>query len=93
MAMGRTSDPFTMTIAARRGWMDSAAGSGDATHPERYAITVVDGYVGLAGTDEHIQTVSDPSQAWVFHTHEKAVLTARQLTSIRGRLHEVVRLR
>ena len=82
-----------MTITARRSWMDSAAGLGDARHPERYAITMVDGYVGLAGTDEHLQTVNDPSQAWVFHTHEKAVLTARQLANIHGRLHEVVRLR
>lgn len=66
-----------MTSAAfAHSWMDSACGCGDATHPERYAISV-----------------ADVSQAWVFHTHERAVTTARELTRLMGRLHEVVPLR
>ena len=72
--------------------MDSASGLGDARHPERYAITVVDGYVALAGTDEHIQTVSDPTQAWVFHTHERAVAAARDIARVFGQPVDVVKL-
>lgn len=81
------------TAAFAHSWMDSACGCGDATHPERYAISVVDGYLSIASLDQRISTVADASQAWVFHTHERAVTTARELTRLMGRLHEVVPLR
>ena len=81
------------TTAFPSSWMDSASACGDANHPERYAISVVDGYLSIGSRDERISTVADASQAWVFHTHEKAVRTARELTRLMGRLHEVVPLR
>lgn len=61
------------TGAFAHSWMDSACGCGDATHPERYAISA-----------------ANVSQAWVFHTHERAVTTASELTRLIGRLHEAV---
>jgi hypothetical protein len=95
LSVGQSTEyRVAMTIAtSSRGWMECASACGDATHPERCVISVVDGYLSIAARDQRISTVSEASKAWVFHTHEKAVTTARELARLTGRLHEVVQLR
>ena len=81
-----------MTNIHSRSWLESAAGLGDPTGRERYVIKAIDGYLGLDRGTHGIDIVADVSQAWWFHTHEKAVTTARQLSALRGRLLDVMRL-
>jgi hypothetical protein len=81
-----------MTFNSTRAWIEAARGFGDATHPERYAISTPNGFLAIAGEDERITTVDDLGRAHVFHTHEKAVTTARQLSLLMGRIYEVVKL-
>lgn len=74
-------------------WANSMAAPGNARRPERYGIAVIDGWLAVNRCDQSIELVRDLDQAWLFHTHEKAVRTARQLTTLQGRSHDVVRLR
>jgi len=55
-------------------------------------IKAIDGYLRLDRSSRGIYTVADMSQAWWFHTHEKAVVTARQLIALRGCVLDVMRL-
>ena len=57
--------------------------------PERYVIRVNNGYLSLTGGHERISAVADVGDAWVFHTHEKALSTARELTVLMGDRHDV----
>jgi hypothetical protein len=36
--------------------------------------------------------VSDPSQAWAFHTHERAVSAAKDIAEVYGQPVDVVKL-
>jgi hypothetical protein len=36
--------------------------------------------------------VSDPSDAWAFHTHERAVIAAREISQVYGQPVDVVKL-
>lgn len=83
-----------MSFNPARAWIAAAMGFGDALHPERYAITAgPDGYVGLDPRSQLITLVVDPCQAFVFHTHEKAVRVARELSALSGSVYEVLRLK
>lgn len=82
-----------MSFNTTRAWIKAAMGFGDALHPERYAIAAgPDGYVGMDPRNELITLVSDPYQAFVFHTHEKAVRVSRELSALSGALYEVLPL-
>ena len=60
---------------------------------ERYVIRVNNGYLSLAAGHERINAVADVGEAWVFHTHEKALSTARELTVLMGHRHDVLQVR
>jgi hypothetical protein len=80
-----------MSFNLWRPWIESTTGV--ATHPERYALrTGLDSYLAVAGSDEHIDAVIDPDMAWTFHTHERAVKTARAIASVFGNPVEVVKV-
>ena len=82
-----------MAFNTTRAWIASAMGFGDALHPERYAIAAgTNGYVALDPRDDLITLVPDPGHAFVFHTHEKAVRVARELSALSGFGYEVLRL-
>jgi len=83
-----------MSFNTTRAWMAAAIGFGDAANPERYAIAASpDGYVALEPSSQLLTLVVDPCQAFVFHTHEKAVRVARELTALSGLGYEVLRIR
>lgn len=65
-----------------------------ASHLERYALRAdsAGGYLAVADQDGHIATVSSSDQAWQFHTHQKAVQTARHITRVMGTPVDVVKL-
>lgn len=82
-----------MTFNPQRLWITAAMGFGDAQHPERYAINAgPDGYVALDPKSQTITLVPDPYRAFVFHTHEKAVRIARELSELSGVVYEVLRI-
>ncbi len=67
---------------------------GDAAHPDRYVIAAgPDGYVALDQRSQLVTLVMDPCQAFVFHTHEKAVRVARELSELSGAVYEVLQLK
>lgn len=62
--------------------------------PERYALRAVGagGFLALEGQDQHIAEVASSEGAWQFHTHQKAVQTARQIARVIGSPVDVVKL-
>lgn len=62
--------------------------------PERYALRAfgAEGYLAIEGQDQKISQVSSTERAWQFHTHQKAVQTARQIASVIGAPVDVVKL-
>jgi len=74
-------------------WRDPRSG-GCAAQPERYALrALVQGhYLGIA-SNERIEEVEDPQRAWIFHTHDRAVATAREIAATFGQAVDVVKLR
>jgi hypothetical protein len=62
--------------------------------PERYALRASDagGYLALEGHDQHIAAVASSERAWQFHTHQRAVQTARQIAMVIGTPIDVVKL-
>ena len=82
-----------MTATNRRPWSDPFT-VGSALHPERYALQASGErhYLGIAAGNELIERVSDPAQAWTFHTHERAVAAAREIAAVYGLPVDVVRL-
>jgi hypothetical protein len=83
-----------MFIPSRHPWTDPRSG-GCADHPERYALlTAASGaYLGVSNGTERIASVADPTLAWIFHTHDRAVAAAREIAAVFGEPVDVVRLR
>jgi len=82
-----------MTMNLWRPWIDAHSCGGGA-QPERYALKTggEEAFLAIAGGDEHIERVPDPRAAWTFHTHERAVAAARQITAVYGGPVDVVKL-
>lgn len=59
---------------------------------ERFVIRGKTGYLSITAGHERINTVADVQQAWVFHTLEKALSTARELTALMGYRHDVMQV-
>jgi hypothetical protein len=76
-----------------RPWIDPHS-CGEGAQPERYALrsASLDGFLGIAGGDQHIEQVSDPGQAWTFRTHERAVVAARDIAAVYGQPVDVVKV-
>lgn len=83
---------YVMAINLLVPWMDPCSG-GCATHPERYALRALSegNYFGIA-SNERIERVANPEQAWIFHTHDRAVAAARDMAAIYGQPVDVVKL-
>jgi hypothetical protein len=64
------------------------------THPERYVLRLRDSgpFLGIEGHDEHLSEVNSPEQAYQFHSHQGALLRARDLSAVVGRAIDVVKL-
>ena len=72
----------------------------DPTHslrgvdPERYVLTLGETHAYLSlGAEQASVTVAQPDEAYQFHTHERAVATARRLQTVLARPIDVVKLR
>ena len=66
-----------------------------STAIERFVLrcTTAGTYLRVTGQDEHIDTVSCPEDAWIFHTHEGALTHAIWLGEVLGETPDVVMLR
>ena len=82
-----------MTIHLWRPWIDPHS-CGEGAQPERYALRDSEQphYLAIAEGDQLIRRVSDPTQAWAFHTHERAVSAAREISQVYGQPVDVVKL-
>jgi hypothetical protein len=91
--MGTTRERLAMTMNLWRPWIDAHHGGGGA-QPQRYPLCSPgdQGFLGVAGGDEHIEQVADAQQAWTFHTHERAVAAAKQIKAVYGQPVDVVKL-
>ena len=76
-----------------RPWLDTH-GCGEGAKPERYALQDPRQlhYLAIAAGNQLIERVSDPSLAWAFHTHERAVDAAREIARIFQSPIDVVKL-
>lgn len=82
-----------MTPHSCRPWIDAHLGGG-GDHQERYALRAAkEGlYLGIAPISDAIERVADPTRAWIFHTHQRAVNAAREIASVYGQPVDVVKL-
>jgi len=82
-----------MTLHLWRPWIDPHS-CGEGAQPERYALRDSEQphYLAIAEGDQLIRRVSDPAQAWAFHTHERAVSAAREISQVYGQPVDVVKL-
>jgi len=82
-----------MTLHFWRPWIDPHS-CGEGAQPERYALRAGGEaqYLGIANADQRIERVSDPTRAWAFHTHERAVAAARDIAQVYGQPVDVVKL-
>ncbi|MEB3348813.1 MAG: hypothetical protein VKO00_02170 [Cyanobacteriota bacterium] len=62
---------------------------------ERYALRLRDSgpFLAIEGHDQHLSEVPSPEQAYHFHSHQGALLRARDLARVVGRGIDVVKLR
>jgi hypothetical protein len=55
----------------------------DCTQPERYVLRRLSGsYLAIAAEDGSLMDVDNPSQAYLFHTHEAALRAASELIKL-----------
>ena len=82
-----------MTLHLWRPWIDPHS-CGEGAQPERYALRDSEQphYLAIAEGDQLIRRVRDPAQAWAFHTHERAVSAAREISQVYGQPVDVVKL-
>lgn len=82
-----------MSLRFWRPWIDPQ-GSGEGAQAERYALRDLSNacYLSIDSSSELIGRVPDPSRAWAFHTHERAVCAARELIKVYGQPVDVVKL-
>ena len=82
-----------MTLHFWRPWIDPHS-CGEGAQSERYALreSGKPHYLAIAEGDQLIQRVSDPAQAWAFHTHERAVSAAKEISQVYGQPVDVVKL-
>ena len=82
-----------MSLQFWRPWIDPHS-CGEGAQPERYALrdSGQPRYLAIADGDQLIQRVTDPALAWAFHTHERAVIAAREISQVFGQPVDVVKL-
>lgn len=82
-----------MSLKFWRPWIDPHR-CGEGSQPERYVLRsgCEARFLGIAAADQLIEAVDDPERAWAFHTHERAVATARTVASVFGQPVDVVKL-
>ena len=74
-------------------WLDPAGDSLRGVAPERYALAAgPDGQYLRLAADDTIETVQSLEHAFQFHTHEKAVDTARTIAAVISRPVDVIKL-
>ena len=74
-------------------WLDPAGDSLRGVGPERYALAAgPDGQYLRLAADDTIETVQSLEHAFQFHTHEKAVDTARSIAAVLRRPVDVIKL-
>jgi hypothetical protein len=74
-------------------WLDPAGDSLRGVGPERYALAAgPDGQYLRLAADDTIETVTTVDHAFQFHTHEKAVHTARSIAAVLRRPVDVIKL-
>jgi hypothetical protein len=83
-----------MTLQFWRPWIDPHS-CGEGAQAERYCLrdSSQSHYLAIADGNQLIERVSDPSHAWAFHTHERAVSAAREISLVYGQPVDVVKLR
>lgn len=82
-----------MSLRFWRPWIDPR-GCGQGAQQERYALRELSTahYLSIDSSSDLIARVPDPSHAWAFHTHERAVCAAREVSRVYGRAVDVVKL-
>lgn len=74
-------------------WLDPAGDSLRGVAPERYALAAgPEGQFLRLAADDTIETVKSLEHAFKFHTHEKAVDTARSVAAVLRRPVDVIKL-
>jgi len=74
-------------------WLDPAGDNLRGVGPERYALAAgPDGQYLRLASDDSIETVHSVDHAFQFHTHEKAVDTARSIAAVLRRPVDVIKL-
>ena len=74
-------------------WLDPAGDSLRGVAPERYALAAgPDGQYLRLAADDSIETVQSLEHAFQFHTHGKAVDTARTIAAVISRPVDVIKL-
>ena len=52
----------------------------------------IGGYLSVNSVDQQIERKARPDDAWMFHTHDRAVTHARLIGEIHGETPDVVKL-
>ena len=63
-------------------------------YAERYVLlsSSAGAYLGINAINDQIERQSCPDDAWIFHTHEGAVIHARLIGQVHGETPDVVKL-
>ncbi len=66
----------------------------DCTQPERYVLQRLSNgcYLSIEGQDQNLVDVSDPTLAYLFHTHEAALRAARELNRLGDDGFDVIKM-
>ncbi len=66
----------------------------ECTEPERYVLQRLQGgaYIAIDTGDQSLVDVSDPEQAYLFHTHEAALRAAGELNRLGAGAVDVVKV-
>ena len=82
-----------MVIPLGRPWSDTYK-PGETALFERYALRALSNgeFIGVAPATQLIERVGDPTRAWAFRNHARAVVAAKELSSLYGDPIDVVKL-